>query len=58
VGTAEAPIFDFACECATLGCRVRVVLSTDQYRTALARPDRFVVVRESTSRTRTWRRLR
>ena len=45
LGMAQAPIFDFACECATLGCRERVLLSIDEYGTAVAQPDRFVVVR-------------
>ncbi|HKF76557.1 MAG TPA: hypothetical protein VKF59_10480 [Candidatus Dormibacteraeota bacterium] len=44
VGMAQAPIFDFACECVTLGCRERVRLSIDEYGTTLAQPDRFVVV--------------
>ena len=46
LGLAEAPVFDFACECGTLGCRERVLLTVDEYRTALEPPERYVVLRE------------
>jgi|SRR5215469_5095208 len=43
---ARAPVFDFACECGTLGCRERVLLTVDEYGTALEPPERYVVLRE------------
>jgi hypothetical protein len=46
LGLAEPPVFDFACECETLGCRERVLLTVDEYATALEPPERYVVLRE------------
>jgi hypothetical protein len=46
LGLAQAPVFDFACECGTLGCRERVLLTVDEYGTALEPPERYVVLRE------------
>jgi hypothetical protein len=40
---AEPPVFDFACECGTLGCRERVLLTIDEYGAALEPPERYVV---------------
>jgi hypothetical protein len=45
LGLAEPPVFDFACECGTLGCRERVLLTIDEYGTALAPPEWYVVRR-------------
>jgi hypothetical protein len=46
LGLADAPVFDFACECGTLGCRGRVLLTVAEYGTALEPPERYVVLRE------------
>jgi hypothetical protein len=46
LGLAKPPVFDFACECGTLGCRERVLLTVDEYGTALEPPERYVVLRE------------
>ena len=49
VDLANQPVFDFACECRLLGCRERVLLTVDEYGTALEPPERYVVVPEHTS---------
>lgn len=46
LGMAKPPVFDFACECGTLGCRERVLLTVDDYGTALEPHERYVVLRE------------
>jgi hypothetical protein len=48
LGLAKPPVFDFACECGTLGCRERVLLTIDEYGTALEPPGRYVVLQEHT----------
>lgn len=46
LGLAKPPAFDFACECGTLGCRERVLLTIYEYGTAREPPERSVVLRE------------